>query len=230
MAKRLALVWLMILLAAFGASAGDIAQFANLGFSPDSKHFMFGQYGTLEKGSAAWAEVYIVDVAKNAFVPKGIKRLTSGQPLEPGASPLGALLNAVADLVPQKKQYRIDHLVPGRLLYVLVDGAPASDTLEFRDFPSGRAYKIALTQTSAVKANVPSSSFHLAITVTDREGKARSFAAGDFSYRRSGVKSYAIKQIVVAPDGSSLVFIIQREEQDGNGSNIRYMVETLRTN
>jgi hypothetical protein len=37
-----------------------------------------------------------------------------------------------------------------------------------------------------------------------------------------------MKQIVLAPDGSSLVFVVQKEEQDTQGVNIRYMVETLK--
>ena len=55
MAKRFALVWALFVVAALAASAGDVAQFVNLGFSPDSRYFMFGQYGTLERNSAAWA-------------------------------------------------------------------------------------------------------------------------------------------------------------------------------
>ena len=42
------------------------------------------------------------------------------------------------------------------------------------------------------------------------------------------MKAYHIKQIILAPDGASLVFIVQKEEQDTRGSNIRYMVETVR--
>ena len=42
------------------------------------------------------------------------------------------------------------------------------------------------------------------------------------------MKAYHIKQIILAPDGSSLVFLIQKEEQDTHGNNIRYLVETVR--
>jgi predicted secreted protein len=38
-----------------------------------------------------------------------------------------------------------------------------------------------------------------------------------------------VRQILLAPDGNSLVFVIQRDEQDTKGNNIRYMVETVRT-
>ena len=44
------------------------------------------------------------------------------------------------------------------------------------------------------------------------------------------MKAYHIKQIILAPDGNSLVFLIQKEEQDTNGDNVRYMVETVSVN
>ena len=230
MAKRLALGWALILTAAAVAFAGDVAQFVNLGFSPDSRYFMFGQYGILEKNSTPWADAYIVDVPANAYAPRGTKQFTSGQPVEPGTSALGALLIALCDNVAQRKQYHIDHLLSGRLLYVLVDGARAEDVLEFRDFPSGRTYKIALQQSLDPKAGVVHSSFRLAISVTEKDGKLRAISAGNPVISRAGVKGYHIKQIILAPDGNSLVFLIQKEEQDSHGDNVRYMVETVLVN
>jgi predicted secreted protein len=228
MTKRLALVWALSLLSALCVNAGDIAQYVNLGFSPDSKYFMFGQYGVLEKGAMPWADSYIVEVSANAFAPKGVRQFYASKAIEPGTSPLGALLNTLADGIAQQKQYHIDHLNSGRLLYVLVDGAEAPDTLEFRDFQSGKSYKVALTQSIATVDSKVSSSFSISVTITEKDGKSRSFAAGDPGFKRSGVKAYHVKQILLAPDGNSLVFIVQKEEQDSGGSNIRYMVETLR--
>lgn len=228
MAKRFALVGALFLAVASFASTGDIALFVNLGFSSDSKYFMFGQYGILEKNSTPWADSYIVDVRANAYVPRGTNRFSSSQPVEPGASAVGALLNTLTDSTPQKKQYRIDHLLTGRLLYVLIDGEQAADTLEFRDFPSGRSYKVSLIQGTGTHDFYPSSSFSLAITIVEKDGKTRTLTAGNSSYRRPGVKAYQIKQIILAPDGNSLVFLVQKEEQDTHGSNIRYMVETVR--
>jgi predicted secreted protein len=227
MAKRLTLIGVLLLLGTFAASAGDIAQFVNLGFSADSKHFMFGQYGILEKSSCPWAETYIVEVASNSFAPRGTRKVAATVPVDPGASGLGALLNALAESLPQTKHFRIDHLLTGRLLYVLVDGEPASDALEFRDFPTGRAYTIRLEQ-SGGNGNGGDASFHLSIAIEEKGGKTRTLTAGDPSYKRPGVKAYHIKQIVLAPDNSSLIFLIQKEERDSRGSNIRYMVEAVR--
>ena len=228
MAKRFALVGALFLAVASFASTGDIALFVNLGFSSDSKYFMFGQYGILEKSSTPWADSYIVDVRANAYAPRGASRFSSAQPVEPGASAVGALVNILNDSTAQQKQYRIDHLLTGRLLYVLIDGQLAADTLEFRDFPSGRSYTVSLIQGTGTNNSYPSSSFSLAITIVEKDGRTRSLTAGNSSYRRPGVKAYHIKQIILAPDGNSLVFLVQKEEQDTHGSNIRYMVETVR--
>ena len=189
---------------------------------------MFGQYGIAEKDSTPWADSFIVDVRANDFVAKGARHFAGTQPLEPGANGLGALLDVLRDGAPQIKQYKIDHLLSGRLLYILVDGAEASDTLEFRDFQSGRAYKIALTQSAAPAGAAVSSSFSIAITTTEKDGTLKSFTAGSPSIKRNGVKAYHFKLITLSPDSSSIVFIVQREEQDTTGNNIRYMVETVR--
>jgi predicted secreted protein len=226
MSRRLALIGALILLAARAVPAGDVAQFVNLGFSSDGKFFMFGQYGVAESTSAAWSDTFIVDVRANRFVSSGIQKFAGTQPVDPGSSGLGALLNALSTGSARTKQLRIDHLVTGRLLYVLLDGAQAPDTLEFRDFQAGRAYKVSLAQTpSAVGGGA---SFGIAVTVTEKDGKARAFTVGDPSFTRPGVRAYHIKQIVLSPDGASLVFVVQREEKDTRGANIRYMVETVR--
>ena len=224
MSKRLALVWVLFLLAALAASAGDVAQFVNLGFSKDARYFMFGQFGIAQKDSTPWADTFIVDVPANAFASKGTNRFVGAQPADPGANGLGALLNALSDGLPRTKKLGIDHLSTGRLLYILLDGASPAETLEFRDFQTGRSYKIALTQTAAAAG----ASYGLSIAITEKDGTTHSLSAGDPGLKRSGVKAYHIKQVILAPDGASLVFIVQKEEQDTQGSNIRYMVETVR--
>jgi predicted secreted protein len=226
MSKRLAVVWVLFVLAALAASAGDVAQFVNLGFSRDARYFMFGQFGIAQKDSTAWADTFIVDVPANSFVSKGTKKIVGAQPVDPGANGLGALLIALSDGLSRTNQLRIDHLSTGRLLYVLLDGAQAADALEFRDFQSGRSYKIVMTQTAG--AGGAGASFVISIAVTEKDGSSRLFNAGDPSFTRKGVKGYNIKQIILAPDGASLVFIVQKEEQDTTGNNIRYMVETAR--
>ena len=127
----------------------------------------------------------------------------------------------LGDALPQTRQYGIDHMLPGRLLYILVDGVPAEELLEFRDFQTGRSYAVRLIRSGTT-------SFHISAGVTEKNGTVREITAGDPAIQRPGVKSYLVRQILLAPDGNSLVFVIQRDEQDTKGSNIRYMVETVR--
>jgi predicted secreted protein len=228
MAKRLAPIGVLMLIVTLAASAGDVARFINLGFSPDSRYFMFGQYGILEKNSSPWGETYIVDVKANAFVPQGVRKVSLGKEVDPGSDALGTLLDAVAESRAQKVRYKIHHMNTGRMLYILVDGAPAPDSLDFRDFQTGRSYSIVLDQSPS--SGEAGASYGLAITVTEKDGSARTFKAGDPSYRRPGVKAYHIKEIVLAPDNASLVLFVQKEEQDTHGNNIRYMVETVGIN
>ena len=226
MAKRLVLLGMLAALVS-PLWAGDVATFVNLGFSEDSRYFMFAQYGVLEKGSAPYAELYVVDVPKNVFVSQGARKVTYTRNIEPGSSGQGALLNLVEDAQSLKKQFRIDHLLTGRLLYLLVDGGAATDTIEFRDFIRGSTYRVTLQQDVSSKNGQYSSSFHVQVGITEKDGSARSLDVGNPGYQREGVKGYRIKQILLAPNGKSLVFVIQREEQDTKGSNIRYMVETV---
>jgi predicted secreted protein len=229
MAKKV-LLSACILLAALAAWAGDVAQFDNLGFSADGRYFMFGQHGVLEKTSFPYAELYIVDVPANAYAPQGVKKVSYTKGVEPGATGLGALLNALDDASAQKRQYRIDHLVTGRLLYVLVDGVNPAETLEFRDFQANTKYAVTLVQTSSTKDGQPAAAFSLKVTVTGKDGKARDYTVGNAGLARAGVRAYRVKQVVLGPDGAALVFVIQKEEADGTSVNIRYMVETVRLN
>ena len=228
MARRLVPLGILIVLVTFTASAGDVARFINLGFSPDSRYFMFGQYGIQEKTSAPWAETYIVDVKANAFVPQGTRKVSSPREADAGSDAIGALFEAVAESRAQKVRYNIRHMATGRLLYILVDGAPAPDSIDFRDFETNRSYTIVLSQ------NPPSgesgASYGVSVTVTDKDGALHTYKAGDPSYRRPGVKAYHIKEIILAPDNASLVFLVQKEEQDTRGNNIRYMIETVGIN
>ena len=227
MAKK-ALLSACILLAALAAWAGDVAQFDNLGFSSDGRYFMFGQHGILEKTSYPYAELYIVDVTANAFAAQGTKKVSYAKGVEPGSTGLGALLNALGDMAAQKRQYRIDHLVTGRMLYLLVDGVNPAATLEFRDFQAGTRYAVTLVQTPGTKDGQPAAAFSLKVTVTGKDGKARDYTVGNAGFARAGVKTYRVKQVVLGPGGAALVFVIQKEEGDGTGVNIRYMVETVR--
>jgi predicted secreted protein len=208
--------------------AGDIATFQNLGFSADSRHFMFAEYGAVEKTALPYAELFVVDVAANRFVSGGVEKATYNHPIQPGLDGQGALFNLLTDSVDLKKRWAIDHALTGRLVYILLDGAEPKSQLEFRDFQDKKKYRITLVQSARGDSTEVSSSFHLLVTVEEASGRFTTHTVGLPDFWRKGVRRYKIKQVLLAPDERSVVIVVEREEQDSTGVNIRYMVETLR--
>ena len=210
------------------AHAGDLATFVNLGFSPDARYFMFAQYGITEPGSTPYAEAFLVDVPGNRFVGNGVRSAAGEQPVDPGQSGEGVLFSLIRRDAGIIESHRIDHIVSGRLLYVLFDGDEAAERIEFRDFETQTRYRVSLDQSPSAGSDASTgASFHIRLTV-ETAGGIRNYTIGLPGYRRPGVQRYQIRRILLGPDGRSLVFVIERYEDDGSGPNIRYMVETLR--
>jgi predicted secreted protein len=226
--KRAALAGLALAVS-LTAFAGDIAAFQNLGFSADSRYFMFGQYGIAEKGGTAYADLFIVDVPRNAFVPGATRSFHGTAVADPAASGIGALFSLFRDSVALAQKHAIQHTNTGRPLYILVDGAEPQASIEFRDFPTSSSYKVGLFQSSAGSGDAVQSAFHIVLTRTKGES-SRTYTLGLPSFTRKGVKRYLIRQVIVAPDEKSLVAVVERQETNGTagGFSARYMVETVR--
>ena len=210
------------------AFAGDVATFVNLGFSPDSAYFMFGQYGIDPAVGKPYAETYLVDCRKNDFVDTGLLRRTFDAALEPGQDAVGALFTLVGDQQGLIRKYRIDHLRPGRLLYILMDGQEPPASLSFRDFKTGSSFEVSLNQSSSESKSSLSSSFGIALSVMAKDGAAKRVVGGNPDIKRQGVKAYVIRRIISAPDEKTLVFIVEKRMVDKGDSAIRYMVEALK--
>jgi predicted secreted protein len=228
MHKRALFAVLMLAAAFFQLHAGDVALFENLGFSEDSRYFLFGQYGIGSENGRAYAELYAVDIEKNRFLPSGVLQKVYQDRLTPGQTGAGALYMALQEFRPVVERYKFNHLANGRLVYLLMNGEEPQERLEFRDFQRGDRFVVDLIQHQYGTGKDISSSFHLAVAITDKAGATRSFMVGHPDFKRKGVLEYKIKQTFFSPDEKGLVFVIEREELDTVGSNIRYMVETLR--
>ena len=212
--------------------AGDLAAYVNLGFSEDSRYFMFGQYGIDGSDSLPYAEVYTVDVHANTYTPGGVRKEKYDTPPQVGQNGLGALLNLLRTIGESSSdtigRYRIDHLKSGRLVYLLINGQTPKSEIEFRDFSSGNHYKVQLNQASFEAGGRISAAFHINLTVTDKAGNISAHTIGLPGYKRQDVKSYRIKQVVFSPDEKSLVFVIEKDMENEDGTDIRYMVETVK--
>lgn len=205
------------------AIGGDIATFENLGFSRTADTFVFGQYGVSGEAGNPFAEIYVVDVAGNVFVPNGVFRLTSDAPLTLGQDGRGALYTVLGRARTLIASRSVDHLATGRPVYILVDGDEPRDRLAFRDFHADTRYEVRLSQQKRGTAEDVSAAFHIDLTVTHADDTVRTMRIGRPSLFRDGVAEYRITQILIGPDEASIVFVVERRSPDGG---VRYMVET----
>ena len=213
------------LLSAVAATANDVASFANLGFSNDSRFFLFAETGqNLEKGQI-YANGYLVDVVKNQFVRNGIKKAVYEGSVNAGYSNMGALFNLLAEWNNFLKPYAINHLNTGRLIYSLEPGAEAKNVLSYRDFFTKKNYEIELNQMKI--ENPLKSSFFISVKVTDANGNRLAKVVGRPDFQRENVSDYFIRQVIISPDNKQIVFVIAKTVIIDGETSIRYMVETL---
>lgn len=209
-------------------SAGDIAEFQNLGFSDDSRYFAFSQYGVQEDTLFPFADLYVVDVAANRFVPQGVLRRTVEQLITPGANGSGAMHHLIREHDAILTEYGIKHTNKGRIVYARIDGEPSRDRLDFRDFETGNRFQVELIQSfSGDKADIKGR-FHLDVRFVPESGSSRRFTVGLPEFDRPGVQNYRVHQAVLSPDDGSIVFVIEMQRYAEKGIDLRYMVETLR--
>lgn len=227
MHRRLVLLLTLLLSISTYLYAGDVASFVNLGFSPDAETFMFAQYGIDSADSEPFAELYAVDVAANEFESNGVKTSSYNVNLEPGMDGSGALFTLLGEHASLVERYDIDHLNPGRIVYLLVDGEEPKSHIEFRDFNTGNSYEIDLHQTQRGSEESPRAKFHIELNVNYDDGTERDLTVGRPDYFREGVSRYRISHVYLGPNEQSLVFVVQKETVEETGTVVRYMVETV---
>lgn len=217
------------------ASAGNVANFVELGFSPDGKIFAFGQYGTDDKTLSAYADIFFVDVAKNEFVPGANVSSPAGGVPGAAASSVFKQLKDEAALSIKRLSIKGDKCDAddasheGRAIYAEDAAAiPHSDGLamSFRDFETDKAYDISLSQSSSGSGAGVSSSFYITAKITGLDGKTESITVGNPGYERKGVIGYRICRIITDPSNRALVFVVEKEMYSPDGTSVRYMVET----
>ncbi|MDR1859069.1 MAG: DUF2259 domain-containing protein [Treponema sp.] len=210
--------------------AGDSASFVDLGFSQDGKIYMFAQYGVRFDTLRPWADMFIVDVAKNDFVSGGRISYTHDRPIDAGQNGAGALYRLIAKNAPLVERYGVTYPNQGQPLYIALEGDPAYEggTIEFRDFVSGASYRATLVETITGSGSSLASSFYINLECTDGDGSRRAFRIGTPEIRRPLVSSYRIKKVLIAPPGNSLILVIEMNRQAEGGSDVRYMIEALR--
>jgi len=215
-----------------GLSAGDVAVFKNLGFSPDSRYFQFAQYGIDATTQNPWVETYTVDVVRNDFTPNGRARSSFPVGVTLGDDGLKALLAHLEKFGPQRTPYKLDYLQQGRPIYFRVTGENSAadyDNLQVLDYKTGRNYALSLKKTITPRGSAVSSSFFVTLEVKDKAGKVLgTYKVGNPTVVRPGVQNYTVVQMILSPNERSLILVIEKEETDGQGGvNLRSMVETV---
>jgi predicted secreted protein len=219
--------------------AGDVSNFVLLGFSSDGHYMAFAQYGFDANKGQAYSSINTVDIKKNSFVPG-----TSLQKqLQMAAQNLPAFGDGVfywllEDNAKYRKQYGIDYLNRGRLLYMtsaLSNMATAESfvlpktesPIEFRDFQTKKNYQIILSQKATGQGSTMTSHMSAQLTISDGDQK-KSYTLGNATFERKGVLGYMIDKMIVTPDNKSIVVVIARQEYGEDKTiRVRYMVETL---
>lgn len=212
----------MLVLAGASLWAGDIAVFVDLGFSPDGGTYMFGQYGVQSETLRPWADLYLVDVASNSFVPGGaVSYVHDAAVNAAGQDGSGALYRLIAKNSAAAERRGVNFLLQGQPLYVSMENGAGAESIEFRDFEKSSSFRAKLN----VQTESSGASFYISL---ERLG-GKSYTVGNPRIRRNGIAGYKLRKVISAPGNGSIVFVIEMwKPRAGGGVDLRYMVETVR--
>ena len=210
--------------------AGDSAVFVDLGFSQDGRMYMFGQYGVQASTLRPWAEIYVVDVSRNIFVPDGRASITQNIPIRAGQDGSGVFHQLVSGNSSLVNRNGIIHQNQGLPLYISRDENPPvhGEIITFRDFLSGTSYVAQLIPTINGSGQNARSRFYINLEAASSTGQNKNYTVGTPNHSRQGIVQYNIKRVIIDEKGSSVIFIIEMKQAVSDGFNIRYMIEAVR--
>lgn len=230
--KVLVVCSLLSVLFAVSLSAGDVASFVDLGFSPDGTRYMFAQYGVQTGTLKPWAELFLVDVPRNNFVSGGRLSYIHDKAVFAGQDGSGAFYKLLAQNAALAEQHNIDFLRQSQPLYIAMDNGEHSvvsgDSVEFRDFEGGVSYKADLVPYVEGSGDSLKSSFYINLERKTANGTVKNYVVGTPQIKRPLIESYRIRRAVIAPRDGSLIFVIEMKKRSASGHDIRYMVEAVR--
>lgn len=205
-------------------ATGEFSNFEIIGFNDSSTYFSFAEYGTTNNNNP-FANLFIIDIASNAFVPNGKFSRTYNESFSIEEKGAGALYSQLLQAGPQLRKYNINTLNTGRLIYVLLDGENTYQPLQFEDYASNIKYEIMLHQNGS--GNTIQGATQLEITINN-QGNIIYKKVGSPTFSRN-VDHYKIRSIYTSLDNSALVFVIEKIAYNKYGeANISFMVETTK--
>jgi len=228
--KNISIISIFLLTCVSSLWAGDSAVFVDLGFSPDGKTFMFGQYGVQLPSLKPWAELFVVDMNTNNFVPNGKVSYTQDSSIRAGQDGSGILYQLLGKNTNLSSRYNINFQNQGQPLYVSRNENPPEygETIDFRDFISGKSYRAQLIPTINGTGMNTRSSFYINMDVTSSNGQTKNYTVGTPSIVRQQIVSYNIKKVLIDSTGNSIIFVIEMKRAAESSFDIRYMVEAVR--
>jgi predicted secreted protein len=228
--KTLFILLISLFIGVSALPAGDTAVFVDLGFSPDGRTYMFGQYGVQSPSLKPWADLFIVDMTRNTFVPDGRISYTQPSAIAQGQDGSGVLYTLLSNNTALTGRYNINFQNQGLPLYISRDENPprAGETIDFRDFITGKRYTARLIPTINGSGADTRSSFYISLEVCSPDGRIANYTVGTPNFVRQKIISYNIKRVIINAGGDSLIFVIEMKRVADNGHDIRYMVEALR--
>jgi len=228
--KKTVLSVLIILFTCVSALwAGDTAIFVDLGFSPDGRTYMFGQYGVRSANLRPWAELFIVDVNRNVFVQNGRTSLSQNTPIRAGQDGSGIFHQLVSNTTSLANRHGINFQNQGLPLYISRDENPPNrgERINFRDFLTNRQFYAQVIPTITGSGNNVRSQFYINLDVTSANGQTKNYRVGTPNFVRQGVMQYNIKRVIIDAGGNAVIFVIEMKRFAENGFDVRYMVEAV---
>jgi predicted secreted protein len=230
LSKKISIILIILLTCVSVLWAGDSAVFIDLGFSPDGRTYMFGQHGVLSPSLRPWAELYVVDMASNNFVPNGRHAVTHNSPIRAGQDGSGVFYQLLAANSNLTNRYRLNFQYQGQPLYISRNENPPAngEIIESRDFNSGIRYRAELVPIITGSGPNLRSQFYIILEFRMPNGERKDLTVGTPHHLRPRITQYNIKRVIVDSTGNSMIFVIEMKRLAENSHDIRYMVEAVR--
>ena len=226
--KAVLIMAAVLFFGSMGLWAGDTAIFADLGFSADGNTYAFAQYGVQSSSLRPWADMFIVDVPTNNFVPGGRINYSHPVPITAGQNGSSALYSIITENASLMYTFRVNFHLQGKPLFVALDDRHPGETISFMDFDNNISYRATLVSSAQGVGTGLRTSFFINLEKTAADGTVRNYEVGTPELWRPQIESYRIRRIIVNPQGTSMIMVIEMTQRDGDWVNIRYMVEAVR--
>ncbi len=199
--------------------AGDAATFLSVGCSEDFRYYAFAQYGVQDGSGFPYAELYIVDVPENNFVPSGVvKHLWKEEALAQG---IHVLLNTRAATDSILSAYHISELFQMRHVVPPADSERTAVKWQNKD---GETIYVSMQQESRGDPAQYSSEAAFSLHMTAPQD---TLAIGKINRFRDYIVRYDIDRVLANEKQTAFVFVLRMTQIGFEGPSIRYMVETV---